>query len=236
MTDPERFIIASSRIWNRDLPARLKKRTGHAFELLDRPEALNMEHLREINPTFIFFPHWSWIVPKAIHEQFDCVMFHMTDLPYGRGGSPLQNLIVRGHEHTMMSAFRCSAVMDAGPVYLKQPLSLEGSADDIFRRADHLIEDMIVNIIESRPESAAQQGKPVEFHRRKPEDGNIADLETLDQAFDYIRMLDAEGYPSAFIETERLHLAFSQAQHEGNEISASVRITLKPNPSDSETS
>ena len=28
----------------------------------------------------------------------------MTDLPYGRGGSPLQNLIIRGFESTKISA------------------------------------------------------------------------------------------------------------------------------------
>ncbi len=236
MTDPERFIIASSRTWNRDLPARLTEQTGLAFDLIDRPDALDLEHLRKINPAFIFFPHWSWIIPKAVHDQFECVMFHMTDLPYGRGGSPLQNLIVRGHKHTMMSAFRCSAVMDAGPIYLKQSLSLEGTADDIFRRADHLIEDMIVSIIETRPEPVVQQGEVVEFQRRKPEDGGIAGLKSLDQAFDYIRMLDAEGYPPAFIETEHLHLAFSQARRHGDELSASVRITLKPKHSTSEKS
>ncbi len=27
--------------------------------------------------------------------KFECVCFHMTDVPYGRGGSPLQNLIIR---------------------------------------------------------------------------------------------------------------------------------------------
>ena len=47
----------------------------------------------------------------------------MTDLPYGRGGSPLQNLIVRGHKHTMISAIKCVKELDAGPIYLKKPLT-----------------------------------------------------------------------------------------------------------------
>ena len=44
----------------------------------------------------------------------------MTDLPYGRGGSPLQNLIINGHKETMMSALRCVQELDAGPIYLKK--------------------------------------------------------------------------------------------------------------------
>ena len=76
---------------------------------------------------WVLVPHWSWIIPATIHERFEVVIFHMTDLPYGRGGSPLQNLIVRGHERTMISAIRCVEEMDAGPVYLKRELSLHGS-------------------------------------------------------------------------------------------------------------
>jgi methionyl-tRNA formyltransferase len=40
----------------------------------------------------------------------------MTDLSYGSVGSPLQNLIVAGHEQTLFSALRMVAEMDADPV------------------------------------------------------------------------------------------------------------------------
>ena len=57
----------------------------------------------------------------------------MTDLPYGRGGSPLQNLIIiRGLKTTKITAFKCVAEIDVGPVYLKKTLSLEGNAQDIY--------------------------------------------------------------------------------------------------------
>ena len=42
----------------------------------------------------------------------------MTDLPFGRGGSPLQNLIVRGYKETMLSAIKCVGEVDAGPIYI----------------------------------------------------------------------------------------------------------------------
>ena len=68
------------------------------------PENLVSELLEKINPDWIFFPHWSWIIPKSIYEKYTCVIFHMTDVPYGRGGSPLQNLIIKGHKSTLLSA------------------------------------------------------------------------------------------------------------------------------------
>ena len=61
----------------------------------------------------------------------------MTDLPYGRGGSPLQNLIVRGHNDTMISAKESvKKILIQGWWLPKKPLSLLGSAEEIFIRAN----------------------------------------------------------------------------------------------------
>jgi hypothetical protein len=54
-------------------------------------------------------PHWSHLIPESIWGPCPTVIFHMTDLPYGRGGSPLQNLIQRGHSSTMLTALRCGS-------------------------------------------------------------------------------------------------------------------------------
>ena len=81
---------------------------------LRSPEELSHVRLSEINPEYVFFPHWSWRIPESIYGNYSCVIFHMTDLPYGRGGSPLQNLIVRGHKSTQVSALKCIAELDAG--------------------------------------------------------------------------------------------------------------------------
>lgn len=62
----------------------------------------------------------------------------MTDVPYGRGGSPLQNLILAGHADTQLTALKMVEEMDAGPVYAKRPLSLEGKAQDIYEKAGEL--------------------------------------------------------------------------------------------------
>jgi methionyl-tRNA formyltransferase len=189
----------------------------------DRRE-LTLETLEACAPDFVFFPHWSWLIPEAIHARFRCVIFHMTDLPYGRGGSPLQNLIVRGHRETVMSALACVAEMDAGPIYLKKPLALEGTAETILRRAAALTTEMIVEILERRPTPVPQAGPVVAFQRRRPEDGDLAPLDDLGKVYDMIRMLDAEGYPAAFLQAGSLRLEFTDARAGADEVEARVRI------------
>jgi methionyl-tRNA formyltransferase len=111
------------------------------------------------------FPHWSWIIPKEIHGNFPCIIFRMTDLPYGRGGSPLQNLIIRGHDRTMLSAIKCVSELDAGPIYQKVPLELNGSAEEILTRGSVLMGEMIVYIVTNRPVPTPQKGEVVGFKR-----------------------------------------------------------------------
>lgn len=206
--------------------ASLVMRTGCQFELISDPQELTAERLASVKPRYVFFPHWSHRIDAGIFKQFECVIFHMTDLPYGRGGSPLQNLIVRGISETKISALRCVEEMDAGPIYLKKPLSLYGSAEEIFLRAARVIEDMIVEILNKQPDPVPQEGEPTIFKRRKPEQSNLAGVATLEGAFDLIRMLDADGYPPAFLEIGPFKLEFTRASLKTGQVISDVRITL----------
>ena len=53
----------------------------------------------------------------------------MTDLPFGRGGSPLQNLIERGIKQTKISAIKCVKELDGGDIYLKRDLETFDKAE-----------------------------------------------------------------------------------------------------------
>ncbi|WP_238446377.1 hypothetical protein [Desulforamulus ruminis] len=115
------IVIACNRNWYDNIMMTLKKNFSvNSIVLIDKKEDLTYEKLITINPKYIFFPYWSYVIPKSIYEKFECVIFHMTDVPFGRGGSPLQNLVARGIYETKISALRCEEFLDAGPVYLKK--------------------------------------------------------------------------------------------------------------------
>ena len=150
----------------------------------------------------------------------------MTDLPYGRGGSPLQNLIQRRHFSTMLTALRCGSGLDTGDIYIKQPLSLHGSAEEIFLRADDVIEKMIEQIVSQELSATPQEGKPVLFGRRTPAQSNLASCPEGDLSswYDQIRMLDAEGYPQAFLEAHGMRLEFRRVSQRSDGLHADVKI------------
>jgi len=197
-------------------------------EIISSKVQLTPEAVAEINPRWIFVPHWSHLIPDSIWGKWTTVIFHMTDLPYGRGGSPLQNLIQRGHSSTMLTALRCSAGLDTGDVYLKEPLNLNGSAEEIFLRADRVIEQMIERIVRQEPVAVPQKGEPVIFSRRTPIQSDLTHCPEgeLTDWYDKIRMLDAEGYPHAFLEAHGMRLEFRRVSHRSDGLHADVKITL----------
>jgi len=225
MTD---YVVASIRPWNVAAFERHTPSLPGRWHLITRREQLTEQRLAEIAPRYVFFPHWSWPVRAAIVDRFECVCFHMTDVPFGRGGSPLQNLIASGHHETKLTALRMVEEMDAGPVYLKLPLSLAGSAQEIFERAADLAYTAIRQIVADERTPQPQRGEPTFFRRRRPTESLLpAAPDSIERVFDHIRMLDAETYPLAFLDHGTLRLEFRDAQRVGDVVTATVAIRFR---------
>lgn len=228
MTD---YIVASSKEWHRKAFLRLQSASADDWGYVSSPEELR-QSTEACMPRNIFFLHWHWSVPREIWSQCECVCFHMTDVPFGRGGSPLQNLIERGHSETQLTALRMVDEMDAGPVYAKRPLSLEGRAEDIYLRAGDIGWELIDWIVKEQPQPAPQEGEVTIFKRRKPAESVLPAIGGLDKVYDHIRMLDAPTYPLAFIEHGDFTLEFSHAEMNEGEIRVHVAIREKRDDSE----
>jgi methionyl-tRNA formyltransferase len=229
MKNIKRYILLTEKIWHEDLYKNLLAYFPNtSWYLINSKLDFTADKLKEIKPEKIFIPHWSYIIPEEIFLNYECIVFHMTDLPYGRGGSPLQNLIISGHKKTKISALKVDKGIDTGDIYLKKSLDLFGTAEEIFLRSVPVIFDMIKEIITENKIPQKQVGEIVEFKRRKPQDGNIQNLEQLNEVYDYIRMLDSEGYPNAFVELGGFRFEFSRViKKNKNQLIADVRILKK---------
>lgn len=168
-------------------------------------------------------------MPRSVWAEKECVCFHMTNVPYGRGGSPLQNLILRGHKNTKIAALRMVGEMDAGPVYMKRNLSLRGRAEDIYQRAGWICASMIRQIVKRQPKPLPQKGAVVKFKRRKPSESRLPKMGTLSRWNDWIRMLDAETYPRAFLEYGDFRFELHSGIYKKNRLEAKVVITQGAN-------
>ncbi len=143
----------------------------------------------------------------------------------------MQNLILRGHKETKISALRCVKEMDAGPIYFKRPICLQGAASEIFLRAAGIVEEMILEIVDNEPDPKPQKGEPVVFERRKPVESDLAqaNIGNLNDFFDFIRMLDAEGYPKAFLGVHDHRIELSRVQMEQDKLVGTFVIYRQQN-------
>lgn len=208
----ETFIIVSEKKWNANLCDKLSIIFPHdKWIQISQKDSLTLNYLDKLKPSKIFFPHWSYKISNNIFENYECIVFHMTDLPFGRGGSPLQNLISRGYTKTKISALKIEEGFDTGDIYIKKDLYLYGTAEEIFIRANEIIENMIIEIIKYNILPKPQEGDAEIFKRRNADDSDITSIQTIEKLFDHIRMLDAEGYPKAYFINGKIKFEFSRA-------------------------
>jgi len=211
----QNIIIATIKEWNIQNYFELKNKyqSKYNFHIFTSKEELNIEIINKINPKYIFFPHWSWIIPDEIYTSYESIVFHMTDLPYGRGGSPLQNLIMNEVYDTKISAIKVEEGLDAGDIYLKEDFNIsKGSAQELFTTASNIIfEEMIPKFLDTCLQAVPQSGNITTFKRRTKNESNINTVKnpSVNKLYDFIRMLDAEGYPKAYIDLGNIKIELS---------------------------
>ncbi len=195
------------------------------FHILKKKE-LTFNYLKKLKPDIIFFTHWSFLVDKKIIKSFPCVGFHSTPLPYGRGGSPIQNMIIRGHKKTKICAIKLEESFDTGDVYMKTNVSLKGSGNEIFDRIYKKIVSMIISLSNKLTKPKKQVGKIVTFKRRKKIESEIINIKNLNKLYNFIRMLDIneKNFPNAYLKNDFFHFAITNVRKFPNKLVGKVTI------------
>ena len=175
----------------------------------------------------IFFFRWPRIVsPDAMSStRAKLVVFHTSDLPHGRGGSPIQNQIVSGSIISRVNAIAMTSQVDAGDIYCSQDITLQGTADDIWMAISHAACRLAMRVIEGavpRP----QVGEPSFFKRRR--DNSLPrDADSLVNVHSFVQMLDGEGYPGSHIDHGNLRITLTRSSLRGDHVLCDARITLR---------
>lgn len=217
-----KVLICNSKNWF-VTDCKLKK----LFKIIEisQKEELSEKFLNKLQPDFIFFVHWSWIVSNAICDKYNCILFHTGPLPYGRGGSPIQNLILQGFENTQLCALKMVKEVDAGPIYKKKKLDLSGSLTSIFKRMNRIINNLIFVIINKNIKPKEQIGEPTYFKRLSIKDNEIKTNVKLNEIYTKIRMIDHKDYPNAFMVLDNIKLEFYESKYKNEIIYVKCKIS-----------
>ena len=195
--------------------------------IIKNKKDLTLTKLNSVKPDLIMFPHWSHMVPDSITKKYTCICFHSAPLPYGRGGSPIQNMIKRGFKETEVCSLKMEKELDSGPIYLRSKVRLSGNLDNILIRIYEAIASQIKIIKEKKIIPKPQDGDVIKFKRLSIKDNLVNFDNDLSKAFDQIRMLDSDLYPSAFFGLGDYFFFLKDAKIKKNELNANVSIQRK---------
>ena len=173
--------------------------------------------IRKYNPDFILFYGWSWMVDKDIIGNYKCIMLHPSKLPKYRGGSPIQNQIIRGVNDSAVTLFIMNEEMDSGDIVFQESMSLSGSIDDIFNRIEGLGYKGTMQFLDEPADGVKQIEEDATYFKRRTEQQSEITLDELkresaEYLYNKIRML-GDPYPNAFIRTrdnKKLLIKFSE--------------------------
>ena len=214
-------LVSKDRPWTKKLLKKLHKYNHKITWLRQLAEA----EIDSINPEYVFFFHWSEKVSRRIYENYKCIVVHTGCLPQDRGGSPIQNQILKGKYISRVNLIEMREELDSGGIFCSEQISLQGDINDIWSCIADVSADLIDKFISSDLEPIPQTGDPL---TNKRVHSNIINFgKCIDSVYNQIRMVDNDFYPNAHIIFNNFKLEFSRARLQKEEILADVRITKK---------
>lgn len=131
------------------------------------------------------------------------LIIHESDLPKGKGMSPLTWQILEGNNRIPITLFEAAEKVDSGVIYKKTWIEFEGNEllPEIKEKQGLATIDLVVWFIDNYPSSSvgeAQAGESSFYKRRTPADSLIDISRPIGEQFNLLRVCDNERYPAYF--------------------------------------
>ncbi|WP_066389217.1 formyltransferase family protein [Neobacillus mesonae] len=165
-----------------------------------------IDALKEQQIDWLFIIGWSQIAKKEVLQTptFGCIGMHPTLLPVGRGRAAIPWAIIKGLKETGVTMFKLDEGVDTGDIIGQGILKIEDNttATELYQKVDDMhitliskyYSDIVNNNITLTKQNDAQA---TEWPGRKPEDGEIFNSMTIDEADKLVRAV-TRPYPGAF--------------------------------------
>jgi methionyl-tRNA formyltransferase len=159
----------------------------------------DIENLRTKRGDFLFLVSCTEIIKNDIRSKFkNCIVIHESDLPKGRGWSPMAWQILEGRSDITVSAIRCADPVDSGDIIKQAVLHLDGTElyDEIHRKAFVVKSGLVMELVAKNTDicdelpAVKQVGEPTFYKRRRPEDSELDTHKSIAEQFDLLRICE----------------------------------------------
>ena len=176
-------------------------------DLLDKGHRVLWVHNKNklLSGDFCFYLSCGQIVPQNILEQFrNNLVVHESDLPSGKGWSPLTWQILEGKHRIPVTLFEAAVKVDSGVIYDQEWIELDGHEliGELREKQAKASMDLCKRFLEGYPEilgnARVQKGIESYYPRRSKSDSMIDPAQSIEAQFDLLRVVDNQKYPAFF--------------------------------------
>ncbi len=138
---------------------------------------------------------------SAALNRFNLVI-HASDLPKGKGWSPMTWQILQGKTRIPLTVFKAAEKIDSGEIYKKEVMHFRGDElidelrEVLARHMRSLMFDFIKN--NKKAKFHSQKGRSAYYLRRRPEDSCLDINKSIKAQFNLFRVADNVRYPVYF--------------------------------------
>ena len=148
-----------------------------------------------------FFLSCEKIIKKEIRDRNRLsLVAHSSDLPKGKGWSPLTWAILEGKSAVTNTLFEAVDKVDAGKIYLQNTMRFAGHEllPELHAIQGTKINELVLEFVEqySAITCREQRGEESFYRKRTPEDSELDPNKTIAEQFNLLRVTDNEKYPA----------------------------------------
>lgn len=130
------------------------------------------------------------------------IVVHASDLPKGKGFSPIQWQIFEGKDKITLSLLKAVEKVDSGPIYFKHEIFFEGHElyDEIREIVGNEIINMCLKFVDNYPtlKPVEQVGQETFYRKRTKKDDEIDPMKSISELFNHFRIADNHNHPLYF--------------------------------------
>jgi methionyl-tRNA formyltransferase len=159
----------------------------------------------EKNDVLVILSFYKIIPAKYLNLSKFNLIAHESDLPRGRGMSPLYTQILNGSTRIVTTILEAAEKVDSGNFYIKKSfyypkdIFFEEIKERQLNNALYLLKKILIKIIKfGKIKSYKQIGNPFYYKRRVPNDSEININLSIKRQLNLLRIADNNNYPIFF--------------------------------------
>lgn len=190
-------LLDKKNIWLRDyIPKSLFERPNTSIEVLYEPDSVK-------NFNLVFVLGYTKILSKKISIENElCLVVHESNLPEGKGFSPVQWQILEGKSRIVVSLIELQEDVDSGDIFDQTEIVFQGGElyDEIRAMQASATFELVERAMDCYPnfQKVAQLGQSTFYRKRIPSDSELDIDKSIRSQFNLLRVANNQDWPSYF--------------------------------------